>query len=150
MSARLWLLAAATGDGQPILSSFMNFPPVYLAELLDTSSDEILSTDVFAKLELAVEAVYEHARTVPGLRQVSVEVSFDSDGEIEGVGIFDENEQPVAYITVYHLDRETAVATSLSIGRACRGDPSCLQAELNSTFNSGLHLQPASRLLPSK
>jgi hypothetical protein len=111
------------------------FPEVFLAELMNPYTGEIEETDVCAKLELAVEKVYLHLVDYKD-SLINVEVSFDADNAIEGVGFFDENHELVSCVTVYHLDRDTGSATVAGLGPACRGDKQALQQELNRIFRN--------------
>jgi len=111
------------------------FPEVFLVELMNPYSGEIEETDVCAKLELAVEKVYLHLLDYKDTL-VEVEASFDTDDAIEGVGFFDENQELISCITVYHLDRDTGTAELPGIAEACRGDKQNLQQELNRIFRN--------------
>lgn len=111
------------------------FPEVFLVELMNPYTGELEDTDVCAKLELALEKVYWHLADYKD-SLVEVEVSFDEDDAIEGVGFFDENHDIVSCVTVYHLDRDTGTAQVDAIARACRGDKRQLQQELNRLFRN--------------
>lgn len=125
------------------------FPFVYLVELFSPSpmaiagepSDDagpvapvVEDSDVCAKLELAIEQAYQHVRNLN--LKAHLEVSFDEDNLIEGVGVFDADENLLACITVYHLDRDCEEASLSSIRDACRGEPRSMQAELNRIFQN--------------
>lgn len=111
----------------------LNFPEVFLVETFDTCSGVAQECDVYAKLELAVEAVYEELVQPPGC-EVRVEVSLDEDGELEGVGFFDRGYAMLACITVYRLERENDSAVRGNIADACRGPVADLEAGLARIF----------------
>jgi hypothetical protein len=110
------------------------FPVVYLVELFCHKTLVTEDTDVCAKLELAVQRADDHVRNVN--QDVHVEVSFDDDGVIEGVGVFNDNGAMLACVSVYHLDRDTGEASNSAIADACRSDPLQLQAALNRIFRN--------------
>ena len=110
------------------------FPAAYLVELLDPYNGDVHECDVCAKVELAVEKVYQHLSQHSDV-VVHVETSFDDDGELEGIGFFDESHQIISCITVYHLERDDADAEVASIAQACRAAPAQLEAALNAIFS---------------
>lgn len=111
------------------------FPEVFLVELMNPYTGEIEETDVCAKLELAVEKVYLHLVDYKD-SLIDVEVSFDADNVIEGVGFFDEDHSLISCVTVYHLDRDTGTAKVEGLAEACRGNKRDLQQELNRIFRN--------------
>lgn len=111
----------------------LNFPEVFLVETFATDSADADECDVYARLELAVEAVHEWLAQTPG-RKVRVEVSVDEEGELEGVGFFDDSYAMLACVTVYRLERESGSAVSRDISHACRGPASQLEARLADIF----------------
>lgn len=112
-----------------------HFPEVYLVELMDPYTGELQEADVCAKLELAVDKVYLHLADFKD-SLIEVEVSFDEDDVIEGIGFFDEQREMLSCITVYHLDRDTGTAQEDDIAQACRGDKAALQRKLNRIFRN--------------
>ena len=107
------------------------FPPVYLLDLLRTPDGDIEESDVFSKLELAIEQALTHLKTGGLNVDALVEVSFDDADNVEGVGFFNAEDELLACITVYHLDRETGCAADSALHEACKGDKFALQAALN-------------------
>lgn len=112
------------------------FPPVYLLDLLRTPDGDIEESDVFGKLELAVEQALHHLKAREIHPDAHVEVSFDAADNIEGVGFFDNDGQMLACIAVYHLDREVDRAADAALQHACT-DKAILQAELNRMLHAG-------------
>jgi hypothetical protein len=107
------------------------FPPVYLLDLLRTPDGDIEESDVFGKLELAIEQALTYLKTQSLNVDALIEVSFDDADNVEGIGFFNADDQMLACITVYHLDRETGRAADSALREACQGDKFALQAELN-------------------
>ncbi|KWU17787.1 hypothetical protein [Burkholderia cenocepacia] len=107
------------------------FPPVYLLDLLRTPDGDIEESDVFGKLELAIEQALSHLKSAGLAADTLIEVSFDDADNVEGIGFFNAEDQMLACVTVYHLDRETEGAADPALREACAGDKSLLQAELN-------------------
>lgn len=106
------------------------FPPVFLLELLDGPNGLTDEADNFSKLELAIERALSHLRELRV--DFTAEVSFDEDGELEGISFIDVDASGVvAFITAYHLDRETGAAANPALSAACAGDLSNLQAFLS-------------------
>jgi hypothetical protein len=112
-----------------------SFPIVFLVELLDPYTGELEEADVSGKLDLAVEKVYWHLANYSD-SHVEVEVSFDEDGVIEGVGFFNEEHEMISCITVYHLDRDTDDPEDSRIRNACSGPLVELQSKLNVIFRN--------------
>lgn len=97
-------------------------------------SGELEHADIFVRLDTAIETVREHfLATCPQLN-VTVEVSYDEDRELEGVGFFDDDHQLVSCVTAYRLDRDAEVATDLRISEACLAGPEHMQDKLNQLF----------------
>lgn len=112
-----------------------HFPAVYLVELMDPYTGELQEADVCAKLELAVEKAHVHLKEYKD-SPVEVDVSFDDDDLVEGLGFFNEDKEMLACITVYHLDRDTGTAQVAGIAEACRGDKTAMQRQLNRIFRN--------------
>jgi hypothetical protein len=107
-----------------------SFPPVYLLEVLAAPGGDTEHCDNFAKLELAVEACI--SALAEKKLATSAEASFDPDDQqLEGIAFFNEEEIPVAFITVYHLGRDIAEASNEQLRTACRGAHGTLQETLN-------------------
>ena len=106
----------------------------YLVELLDPFNGEVLECDVCAKLELALEKVYEHFRQYPEVAP-RVEVSFDDDDELEGVGFFDSEHEIVSCVTVYHLERDDGETRYPGLLAACQAGRQHMEASLNQVFS---------------
>ena len=111
----------------------LNFPEVFLVETFAADPSDVDECDVYARLELAVEAVHEWLAQTPG-RKVRVEVSVDEEGELEGVGFFDDSYTMLACVTVYRLERESGSAVNRNISQACRGPASQLETKLKEIF----------------
>jgi hypothetical protein len=108
-----------------------SFPPVYLLEIMSEPDGDIKICDNFARLELAVEQALGHVRSVGVDAEPEAEVSFDEAHEMNGISFFNGNGERLAAISVYHLDRDTADASDLTVQQACRGDRQQLQESLN-------------------
>jgi len=106
------------------------FPPVYLLDLLRTPDGDIEESEVFGKLELALEKALRHLKAREVHPDAHIEVSFDEADNIEGVGFFDSDGRMLVCIAVYHLDREVTRAEDMALQLAC-ADTAILQAELN-------------------
>lgn len=94
---------------------------------------ELEQADICAQLGTAVQQVFEHLQEHPEVA-VFVEVSHDEDGELEGVGFFDENHEMLSCITAYRLERDTDVPTVPSIVEACLSPGPQMEGALNSVF----------------
>jgi hypothetical protein len=108
--------------------------PVYLVELFDPWSGDALEVDLYARLDTAVESVYLHLKKVGFTGGANVDVSFDDESTIEGVGFFNENQDLISCVTAYHLSRDTAVPQLTEIKKAFAAEPSELQSLLNTLF----------------
>lgn len=96
---------------------------------------ELEQSDICVRLDTAVEQVYQHLQMYPGL-EVDVEVSYDEDDELEGVGFFDDNHEMLSCITVYHLERDTEQPRLRSIADACALKGAQMEQALNQIFSS--------------
>lgn len=108
-----------------------SIPPIYLLEVLDTPDGLVDACEPFRKLDLAVEAAMAQLLKAYPAVTPDVEVSQDSDNELEGISFVNEDLAQLAFISVYHLDREIDSAQNTAITAACNGDISQLQAQLN-------------------
>lgn len=90
--------------------------PSYLVELFDPESGISHGVDVCAKLAVALQKVHAHLKSL----QVSsrVELSYDPQGLLDGVGFFDGVNELTSCITVYHLARDTDEPSMPDIIRA--------------------------------
>lgn len=102
---------------------------------MNPHSGEIEDADLFARLGPAIEKVYLHLRDYSEVA-VTVEVSHDEDGEIEGVGFFDTQHEVISLITIYRLERDTEEPTVEAIRLACQAPGGELQARLNTLFTT--------------
>lgn len=96
---------------------------------------ELEHTDICARLDVAVQQVYLHLKSHPEVR-TDVEVSYDEDGELEGVGFFDDNHDMLSCVTVYHLERDTEQAHVKEVTAACAQEGRALEAALNEIFRN--------------
>jgi hypothetical protein len=112
----------------------VKFPPVYLLEVLSSPGGDTDECDNFGKLELAMERAVDLLSAGPG--PVEIDVSMDANDEIEGISFLNEEQEVLALISVYHLDRDTGEATNSAIAAACRGDKHALQAAMNRIVRS--------------
>ena len=106
--------------------------PIFLVELLDLSTEDIIECDVTAYLENAIEAAYTHLANL--LDQVTPEVTIDRDGELEGIAFLGPNEEQYAFITAYYLNRDAPAAEFESIRTLAAQPLSGLQAGLRAIF----------------
>jgi hypothetical protein len=79
-------------------------PQVLLVELLDLDTEDLFECDVTAHLQNALESVFVYLADYN--ETITPEVSIASDGELEGIAFFGPNEQQLAFITVYYLERD--------------------------------------------
>ncbi|PNG49986.1 MULTISPECIES: hypothetical protein [unclassified Variovorax] len=107
----------------------VKFPPVYLLEILSSPGGGTDECDNFGKLELAVQRAVDALSEASG--PIEVDVSLDVSDEIEGISFLNEEQEVLALISVYHLDRDTGEATDPAIAMACRGDKNALQSAMN-------------------
>ncbi len=110
---------------------------MYLVELMYSDNGEVAEADVCAHLDVALDKAYLHLQTLEMLEDPRAEVSFDEDGELEGVGFFDAHENMLACVTVYHLDRDNEQASEPAIAQACAGPRDRLQDALNALLQRG-------------
>lgn len=80
-------------------------PPAFLVELLDLESEDLYECDVTRHLQNALECVLEHLAAFEG--RVTPQVTIAPDGEFEGIAFFGPQEQQLAFITGYYLERDT-------------------------------------------
>lgn len=106
------------------------YPPIYLVELFDPFTGEIINADVFARMDTAVETALIHSKKIPSLK-VHAEVSTDVSGGIDGFGFFDEDHELVACITVSNLTHDKQEPQLTSVRSACLLPPAQMQAALN-------------------
>lgn len=106
------------------------YPLIYLVELFDPHTGEILDADVFARMDTAVETAFLHTRKTPLIR-VHAEVSTDETGVIDGLGFFDEDHELVACITTSNLTHDNQLPLLPQIRQACVLSPLAMQAALN-------------------
>lgn len=115
----------------------MPFPtnPVYLVELFSLDEGGLDSADVSAELALALQAVYWHLKG--GADPVTVKVSEEAVGKLQGIAFLRPDETLLATITVYSLDQEQAKAAE-HVGAlhtiANLTDARQMQAQLNMLF----------------
>lgn len=96
---------------------------------------ELEHTDICARLDVAVQQVYLHLQAHPEVR-VDVEVSYDEDQELEGVGFFDDNHDMLSCITAYRLERDTEQAHVQAVSAACTKEGRALETALNDIFRN--------------
>lgn len=109
--------------------------PIFLLELFDPWTGESVSSDITRFLENAVDAVYWHLADFDG--KVTVEVSRCAEnGEIEGIGFFDEDSTMLSSIAAYYLDRDSVVCETPAIATAVAGRLSELESKLCKIFRN--------------
>lgn len=114
-----------------------HFPALYLVELMNPETGNIDEVDVCARLDVAIEKVYNWLDSFGELRKsVCVEVSYDDEGVLEGVGFFNDEQDMASCITTYQLDRDADVASISEIASACAGPKDLLQSALNRVFRN--------------
>jgi hypothetical protein len=108
-------------------------PPVYLVELLDPHLVTHQKSDVSRFLQNAIGTVHKHLEEFA--EPVTVEVQVDiASGEMAGIVFFTEEEEAIAVIRPYYLDREDVECTNPDIVKAAEGPLSKLEKLLNRTF----------------
>lgn len=107
--------------------------PSFLVELMNPATGEIEETDICAKLSLAVEKVYLHLQDYSEI-ETRVEVSYDDEQQLEGVGFFDAAHNVISCVTVYRLERDNELPTVAAIDEACRTAGIVLEERLNMIF----------------
>ena len=90
--------------------------PSYLVELFDPKNGIPQGVDVCAKLAVAMQKVHAHLKSLS--ESSRVELSYDPQGHVEGVGFFNGVNEPISCITVYHLERDTDEPSIQGIIRA--------------------------------
>ncbi len=110
---------------------------MYLVELMYSDTGDVAEADVCAHLDVALDKAYLHLQTLDAIEGPRAEVSFDDEGELEGVGFFDADENMLACVTVYHLDRDNEQASVAAIAAACAGPRDGLQDALNALLRRG-------------
>ncbi|MDO8416314.1 MAG: hypothetical protein Q7S87_08905 [Agitococcus sp.] len=118
-----------------MLALSLNTGPAYLVELINPVTKEIEEADVCRELAVALDKVYAHLAPLNALL-TDVEVSFDTENEVEGIGFFDENRVLISCITTYHLARDTDRPINKAIILACAGLAGDLQQTLTHIFKS--------------
>lgn len=106
--------------------------PSYLVELIHPLTGVSQDVDVCAKLPVAIQRVYQHLKEHAATPRV--ELSYDVRGHLEGVGFFDSTNELISCITVYHLERDTDVATMPDLIRALELHEPARSVALNSIF----------------
>lgn len=102
---------------------------------MNPTTGQIEETDICAKLSLAVEKVYLHLRDYPEV-EATVEVSYDDEQQLEGVGFFDAAHNVISCVTVYRLERDNELPSVPEIDLACRTAGNELEARLNHIFKT--------------
>jgi hypothetical protein len=111
-------------------------PPInYLVELFHPQTLAMEDADICTRLDVALEKVYAHLSNFTEMH-VSVDVSCDEDGLIEGVGFFDANLELISCVTTYHHSRDTEEPSNQAIAAACAGELSQMPAVLAKIFNN--------------
>ena len=106
--------------------------PVLLVELLDFGTEDLLECDVTLHLQNALEAVYVHLADYS--QAVTPKVSLASNGELKGIGFFGPNEEYLAFISAYYLEREAASCEFEPLRNLCAQPLSNLDAGLKELF----------------
>lgn len=115
-----------------MLDCTMAVPIVYQVEILDPLLELVRRSDVTAHLCVAVEQLREHF-SLEG-KAARVEVRRDRYGELEGIGFFDpNNEDLLAHITAFYLEREDCDAVPAEVREAVRTSRQ-LQSSLQKLF----------------
>lgn len=103
--------------------------PSYLVEHLHESTGDAVFCDVTKFLANALDSACEYLSGFPDER-FEPEVSFDEDGEVDGIAFFDEANNSRAFITVYHLGRDEQDVSFDEIGRIAKLPKDRLQEAL--------------------
>lgn len=82
----------------------MPLPPVYLVELFGEAHDPSLSTDVCARLPVAIQKV--HSQLMRHRQSARVKVSYDAAGGVDGVAFLDQEDCLLACITAYRMEHD--------------------------------------------
>lgn len=85
-------------------------PPCYLVELLNPHNSVTVESDICANFAVAVQRVFDHLKKERA--SARVEVSYDKAGEVEGMAFFNGVNDIISCITVFHLERDTDVASN--------------------------------------
>lgn len=94
--------------------------PAHLVELMEPSTLQILDVDLCARLDVAMQLVYKHLKSTN--TRCSVEFSYDEQGQLEGVGFFNDTMELVSCITVYRLARDNDVPDMKALAEALAQD----------------------------
>ena len=108
--------------------------PSYLIELFNPVTKELEETDICKKLAVAIDKAYDHLNAFSSIID-NIDVSFDAQGQVEGIGFFDEKGGIVTCITTYHLDKDTDEPKNIDVLRACEGPKELLQQQMFKIFN---------------
>jgi hypothetical protein len=111
----------------------LDIGPVYLVECINPVTKDLEEADVCRELAVALDKIYKHLSPLRALL-AEVEVSFDSNGEVEGVGFFDENRALISCVTTYNLSRDTDEPLHPEFSTVCAGSSFDLQQSLNRIF----------------
>ncbi len=108
--------------------------PSYLVELIHPATGVPSEVDICAQLAVAVQRVHAHLASF-GSRP-SVELSYDADGSLEGVGFFDQAHDLISCITVYRLHRDNEQPTLQGLTLALSLPEPARSIALNQLFQS--------------
>jgi len=107
--------------------------PIFLLELMSLQHGDVVTADVCAHLDCAVEKAIHHVKALSLGEPLHSHVT--TDGEIfEGMSLFDSRGNMLACVTSYHLDRDHERAQCPVVRNAC-ADFSRLQAALSEIIN---------------
>ena len=107
----------------------------FLVELLNPKTGEIEYSDICIRLDTAVDQVFTHLQKYPEV-PVQVDVSYDEQNEIEGIGFFDDDHEVISCVTAYHLDRDTDEPQHEEVKLACLQAGQDLETALNKIFGN--------------
>jgi len=109
--------------------------PVYLVILRDLLTDEIERADCTRFLENAFEQVFLHLVTNNAEGPIKPEVSYDKEGELQGISFVDGSKQAHAMIGVYYLEREESVCEYPEFVEIAGLAPNRMEAALSRFFS---------------
>lgn len=117
---------------QAHMTSSLFTSPCYLVELLNPQTCVTVDSDVCADLAVAVQRVYEHLKRESA--SARVEISYDKDGLVEGIGFFNNVNDLISCITVFHLARDSDVANLEGLLQALSSSEPARTQALNTLF----------------
>ena len=108
---------------------------VFLVELLNPKTGEIEYYVNCIRLDTSVYQVFTHLQKYQEV-PVQVDVSYDEQNEIEGIGFFDDDHEVISCVTAYHLDRDNDEPQHEEVKLACLQAGQDLEAALNKIFGN--------------